>query len=202
MFTSDNGYHLGHFRLMQGKRTAYEPDIRVPFVVAGPGVPAGVDRRAVLASNVDLAPTFLRWAGVATRRAGRPVARARAARPRAAPVAARGARRASARSRRGRAGACIAARPAGDPDAQGRRMGHARDLRRASARRDHLYVEHRDGSRELYDLRTDPFELENLAGVDDAARAAAVAGRLARLRPAPARDAGAPTGCAEASWFT
>ena len=43
VFTSDNGYHLGHYRLMQGKRTAYEPDIRVPLVVAGPAFPP--DRR-------------------------------------------------------------------------------------------------------------------------------------------------------------
>ncbi len=29
---------------------------------------------------------------------------------------------------------------------------------------DFLYVEYRDGEREFYDLRTDPYELDNLAG--------------------------------------
>ena len=29
---------------------------------------------------------------------------------------------------------------------------------------DHLYVQHRNGSRELYDLSRDPYELHNLAG--------------------------------------
>src|SRR5204862_8322692 len=57
VFTSDNGFHLGQHRMPAGKQTAYEEDIHVPFMVRGPGVPAG---RVVsqLAGNVDLAPTF------------------------------------------------------------------------------------------------------------------------------------------------
>ena len=56
-FTSDNGYHMGQHRLMQGKNTAYEEDIRVPLIIRGPGVPAAkvVD---ALAGNIDLASTF------------------------------------------------------------------------------------------------------------------------------------------------
>ena len=62
-FTSDNGYHLGEHRMMQGKRTAYEEDIRVPLMVRGPGIPANrVLKQRVL--NNDLAPTFARLAGV------------------------------------------------------------------------------------------------------------------------------------------
>jgi N-acetylglucosamine-6-sulfatase len=62
-FTSDNGYHLGQHRLRVGKQTAFDTDIRVPLVVAGPGIPAG---RVVpqVAQNVDLDPTFLDLAGV------------------------------------------------------------------------------------------------------------------------------------------
>src|ERR671911_544031 len=41
VFTSDNGYHIGQHRLGKSKMTAYEEDIRVPYVVRGPGVPAG-----------------------------------------------------------------------------------------------------------------------------------------------------------------
>ena len=41
VFSSDNGYHLGQHRLVRGKQTAFDTDIRVPLIVAGPGVPAG-----------------------------------------------------------------------------------------------------------------------------------------------------------------
>lgn len=63
VFSSDNGYHMGEHRLMPGKMTAFDTDIRVPLVVAGPGVPAG--RTAVqLAENIDLRPTFDDLGGV------------------------------------------------------------------------------------------------------------------------------------------
>ncbi len=39
VFSSDNGYHLGQHRLSHGKQTAFETDIRVPLIIAGPGVP-------------------------------------------------------------------------------------------------------------------------------------------------------------------
>ena len=62
-FTSDNGFHVGQHRMMPGKRTAYEEDIRVPLMVRGPGVPAGrVLEHQVL--NNDFAPTFAELAGV------------------------------------------------------------------------------------------------------------------------------------------
>ena len=41
MFTSDNGYLLGEHRLPFAKTLLYEPSLRVPLLVAGPGVPAG-----------------------------------------------------------------------------------------------------------------------------------------------------------------
>ena len=40
-----------------GKNQIYEEDIRVPLLVRGPGVPAGVTRDHY-ALNIDLAPTF------------------------------------------------------------------------------------------------------------------------------------------------
>ena len=45
VFSSDNGLHTGEYRLMPGKLTAFDTDIRVPLVVTGPGVPAGRARR-------------------------------------------------------------------------------------------------------------------------------------------------------------
>lgn len=65
VFSSDNGYHLGQHRLDRGKQTAFDTDIRVPLIVAGPGVPRG---RVVsqVAQNVDLYPTFVQLAGGAS----------------------------------------------------------------------------------------------------------------------------------------
>jgi N-acetylglucosamine-6-sulfatase len=62
-FASDNGFHLGQHRMTQGKRTAYEEDIKVPLMVRGPGVPAGRALKHQVLNN-DLAPTFARLAGV------------------------------------------------------------------------------------------------------------------------------------------
>jgi arylsulfatase A-like enzyme len=57
-FTSDNGYFHGEHRIPFGKRLPYEPSIRVPLVIRGPGVRRDV-RVADLVSNQDLAPTIL-----------------------------------------------------------------------------------------------------------------------------------------------
>ncbi len=62
MFSSDNGYHMGQHRLLPGKQTAFDSDIRVPLIVAGPGVPRH-RRVSAIAENVDLYPTFLQIAG-------------------------------------------------------------------------------------------------------------------------------------------
>jgi arylsulfatase A-like enzyme len=64
IFTSDNGYHLGQHRLPAGKGTPYEEDILVPFIVRGPGVPAGQTLAGYPAGNVDIAPTIAELAGV------------------------------------------------------------------------------------------------------------------------------------------
>jgi N-acetylglucosamine-6-sulfatase len=63
IFSSDNGYHMGEYRLMPGKMTAFDTDIHVPLIVTGPGVPAG-KVSSQLASNIDLSPTFETLAGL------------------------------------------------------------------------------------------------------------------------------------------
>jgi N-acetylglucosamine-6-sulfatase len=66
VFSPDNGYHMGQHRLLAGKETAFDTDIRVPLIIAGPGVPQGRVISQVV-QNVDLDPTFVQLAG------GRPV---------------------------------------------------------------------------------------------------------------------------------
>jgi arylsulfatase A-like enzyme len=62
VFSSDNGLHLGQHGLGRGKLTAFDTDIRVPLVVAGPGIPAGSVTSDVT-ENIDLAPTFEQLGG-------------------------------------------------------------------------------------------------------------------------------------------
>lgn len=64
VFTSDNGYFLGEHRKRTGKTRAHEPSLRVPLVVAGPGIPAG-ERRYDPISTVDLSATLLDLGGAA-----------------------------------------------------------------------------------------------------------------------------------------
>jgi N-acetylglucosamine-6-sulfatase len=63
VFSSDNGYHLGQHRILDGKETAFDTDIKVPLIVSGPGVPHG-KVVAQVAQNIDLAPTFEQLAGL------------------------------------------------------------------------------------------------------------------------------------------
>jgi arylsulfatase A-like enzyme len=61
MFTSDNGYFLGEHRKRLGKTLPYEPALRVPLLVAGPGVPSG--RRFDPVITPDLTATIVDLAG-------------------------------------------------------------------------------------------------------------------------------------------
>jgi arylsulfatase A-like enzyme len=69
VFTSDHGHFFGQHGLIRKGPFHYEDMIRVPFIASLPGtIPAG-RRSDALQSLVDLAPTFLRFAGVQVPRA-------------------------------------------------------------------------------------------------------------------------------------
>jgi N-acetylglucosamine-6-sulfatase len=150
VFSSDNGYHLGQYRLLQGKQTAFDTDIRVPLVVTGPAVPAGRTVHAI-APSIDIAPTFAAIGGTVlpSQPDGRNMVRLWHGRvPTTWPSA-----------------VLIEHHrhlfAATDPDAQPLRSAippSYEAIRTAHA----LYVEYADGEREYYDLRTDPDELDNL----------------------------------------
>lgn len=62
VFAGDNGLAVGRHGLL-GKQSLYEHSLRVPLIVAGPGVPAG-RKSAALCYLLDLFPTLCDLAGV------------------------------------------------------------------------------------------------------------------------------------------
>lgn len=151
VFSSDNGYHLGEYRMHAGKQTAFDTDIRVPLIVAGPGVSAG---RVVtsLASSIDLAPTFLQLAGATAtdRPDGTSLVGLLHGRPTPADwqSAVLIEHHGPPSDRR-------------DPDYQPPIAGNPPSYE-ALRTRTMLYTEYVTGNRELYDLARDPDELHNL----------------------------------------
>jgi arylsulfatase A-like enzyme len=151
VFSSDNGLHTGEYRLMPGKLTAFDTDIRVPLVIAGPGVPAGKVTSAI-AENIDLAKTFAAIGHTTLPSDGHSLLQLLHGRRTPA-----GWRDAILVEHRG------AVTSRADPDVQTRLSGNPTTYEAMRTPR-FLYVEYRDGEREFYDLRADPFELHNLAG--------------------------------------
>jgi N-acetylglucosamine-6-sulfatase len=161
VFTSDNGYHLGQHRFLNGKFQVYEEDIRVPLIIRGPGVREGVTVEQ-LAVNIDFAPTMARW-GQAT-------------------------------PDRVMDGQSLTPLLAQDPaEIQNWRkdflveifrplppLGNG-DVIRAIRTEHEVYVEYQSGPRELYDLRSDPYQLQNLYATADAGHIAQLSQRLAEL---------------------
>jgi arylsulfatase A-like enzyme len=58
IFTSDHGYMQGEHRIPQGKMVPYDPSTQVPLLIRGPRIPRGRTTKA-LVGDVDLAPTIL-----------------------------------------------------------------------------------------------------------------------------------------------
>jgi len=187
VFSSDNGFHLGQHRLTPGKLTAYDPDVRVPLIVTGPGVAAGrvVD---AMTENTDLCPTFAELAGAPAPPNADGSSLVPLLRDDPASDGARGAPAAAAPA----TAAATDWRDAvliehhgnvasfGDPDAPPAGSGNPPSYE-ALRSRDALYVEYADGERELYDLATDPFQLHNLANEAPPDRLARLSTQLAAM---------------------
>jgi arylsulfatase A-like enzyme len=168
VFNSDNGYHMGERRLIAGKQTAWDHDVRVPLVVVGPGVPPSSTTSA-LAANVDLRPTFQELAGA---RIGSHVeGRSLVGFLRGTPPPEW--RTMTLVEHRG------AYTEVADPDFQGRREGKPPSYV-ALRFPDALYVQFESArfAPEYYDLTTDPDERQNLYPTLPVARRAQLAAQL------------------------
>lgn len=166
VFTSDNGFFAGEHRVQTGKNRVYEESIRVPLVIRGPGVPAGVAAED-LATNADLAPTILDATGAA---AGRTVD-GRSLLPFAEHPS-----RMHGRELLLEKGNQLDDTEGDDAAVQSGTFAAIRTSR-------YVYVENATGEIELYDLAGDPYQLTNLHGHPAyAATEAALASRLATLR--------------------
>ena len=153
IFTSDNGYMQGEHRVRSGKMLPYEPAARVPLIVRGPGIPAGRESGELVA-NIDLAPTILQLAGAT---AGKTVD-GRSLLPFAQDP--------TRRTKRAILHETGGAKYVG-PAEQDERTNVRRTIKkvltyRAIRTSRWLYVRWHDGSRELYDLRRDPDEMNSL----------------------------------------
>ncbi len=159
-FTSDNGYHLGQHRLPPGKYTVYETDVRVPLIVRGPGVPAGRTVDA-FTESVDFAPTLAELGGAtllapADGRSLVPLLPGGAAPS--------GWRQAVLLEQFKFSPDQVPPTDVLEPaDPQDERGGAEYPSHLALRAADYKYVEYGDGFREVYDLRSDPDEMNNLA---------------------------------------
>jgi N-acetylglucosamine-6-sulfatase len=173
IFTSDNGFHQGQHRLVAGdKKTPYEEDIGVPLMVRGPGVPAGAVRQQLVINN-DLAPTIAELAGAST------------------PAFVDG--------------SSFAPLLGSSPPSSWRTAFLEEGWRPQSPpvptnkgvrTQQHMYVEYDTGERELYDLSTDPYQLQSKPRTGNEQLYSTLESRLNALRACSGE------GCRTAEWAT
>src|SRR5919109_1004002 len=136
VFTADNGFFHGEHRVPAGKVLLYEPSIRVPLILRGPGVPRG-QRVSDLVANIDVAPTIIDASGAHPLRVLDGLSLLPLAR--------------DAGRRTGR-DILIERGPGGNNQQIFTALRTAR----------YLYAEYSNGERELYDLVRDPDQLTSL----------------------------------------
>jgi N-acetylglucosamine-6-sulfatase len=142
LFTSDNGFFHGEHRVPQGKVRLYEPSIRVPLEIRAPGMPKGVHRSQPV-GNVDLTETILDFAHAKAGRKEDGMS--------LAPIMLK---------KRYWPGRALDLETYFTPDTT--EDPEDPPLNYQGVRTDrYLYANYGNGEQELYDLRNDPFELQN-----------------------------------------
>jgi N-acetylglucosamine-6-sulfatase len=180
VFTDDNGFFHGQHRVPSGKVLLYEPSIRVPLLMRGPGVPKNKHLKQMVA-NIDLAPTIV---ALAKAKAGRvmdgksllPLLRRPATQWGRDLLIERGP------AGQSKSGGQMGEIGNGDNGNQGKTAAPG-DQRFVAIRTPrYLYAEYANGEKELYDLANEPDELTNRA-LDPgyAAIRAELSARLAKL---------------------
>ncbi len=162
VFTSDNGFFLGQHRVSRGKLLPYEPALRVPMVIRGPGIEPGSESQEIVA-NQDLAPTLLKLAGAkaARRFDGRSMERfwKRPERVSRRPILISSYQMATPQAKSDYPGEPLVL-PAQGSDARSSGLVSAGDYVGVRVG-PYKYVELETGEGELYVLSQDPGELEN-----------------------------------------
>jgi N-acetylglucosamine-6-sulfatase len=153
VFASDNGFLTGEHRVPFGKYLVYEPSIRVPTIIRGPGIQRGATARELVV-NADLAATIVDTAGATPGRIldGRsmlPFARDPSRRTRRPILLETGTPARGDLDQDGAVPPFLAAPPI--PRYQAIRTERF------------VHVEYGDGQRELYDLVRDPAQLRSRA---------------------------------------
>jgi N-acetylglucosamine-6-sulfatase len=151
LYMSDNGFYFGEHRIARGKSLPYEPGLRVPYAIRVPAADEGSSPPPRVSSDVvtneDVAPTILDYAGGV-----RPCAR-----------------RHLCRTLDGRSLRPLLGGPGSFPRnraALAEINAPAAGAQYAAVRtRDYIYTEYDDGEKELYDLRRDPFEKQNVVSL-------------------------------------
>jgi len=162
---SDNGFHAVSRRLPPGKRTPYREDTVVPLLLIGPGATPGSTVTS-MTSTIDLGPTIgeILKAPVPEWVDGRSLV----------PFL-RGSNGADWRT--GILSESLGESNPGDPDYEAFKPPKFEALRTER----YLYVEYADGTRELFDHATDPYEMNNVIGSADAQLLAELAAQLKAL---------------------
>ena len=154
-FMSDNGLMLGEHRLVTQKNVSYEEAIRVPLIVMGPGISAATHDTEHFVLNIDVAPTVAELAGVPVPDSvdGRSMVRLLKGE--------------SVTDWRG--------------DAMAEFISYTGGLTTTLRTAEYAYTELESNERELYDMRTDPYQMDSLHRKADPAVVRALSARLAQL---------------------
>ena len=196
-FTSDNGFHLGNHRQQTGKVAPYEEEIRVTLIVRGPGVPAGKSLD-YLSGNIDLAPTWAELGGASVPNFvdGRSLVSLWSNNPprewRQCFLIENGLITPQIQTRAARQvpntpPELLEPPDADDEDAEtdatptGQRVPLGVPVYRGIRMNEYSYVEYVTGEKELYNLKSDPYQLQNLAAKADANLLTQLAARLKQM---------------------